>query len=110
MRGGAEIYDDFDNDDDDPMALRNECDQYEENEWDSYMEEIGNSYEESTPVVVNEPSPSSSPSQPSQSPLQKSRQSSPPLRPPSLSPLPKSNIRLDPIPLRLTENPDITMS
>jgi hypothetical protein len=41
MRGGA---DDFDNDDDDLMALRNE--------W--------NSYEESTPVVVNEPSPSSS--------------------------------------------------
>jgi hypothetical protein len=62
MRGGA---DDFDNDDDDLMALRNEWDQYKENEWDSYMEDDWNSYEESTPVVVNEPSPSSSPSQPS---------------------------------------------
>jgi hypothetical protein len=37
MSGAADIYDNFDNDDDDPMALRNEWDQYEEDEWDSYM-------------------------------------------------------------------------
>jgi hypothetical protein len=39
MSGAADIYDDFDNDDDDPMALRNEWDQFEEDEWDSHMED-----------------------------------------------------------------------
>ena len=64
MSGAAEIYDDFDNDDDDTMALRNECDQYEEDEWDSYMEDNDwNSYEEeSPPMLVDQPSPPSSPS------------------------------------------------
>lgn len=67
MGGAADIYDDFDNDDDDPMVLRNEWDQYEENECDSYMEDDDwNSYREETPpVLVNEPSPPFSPSQPS---------------------------------------------
>lgn len=47
MSGAADIYDDFDNDDDDPMVLRNEWDQYEEDEWDSYMEDDdGNSCDE----------------------------------------------------------------
>ena len=123
MSGAADIYDD------DPMALRNEWDQFEEDEWDSYMEDDDwNSYaEESPPMLGNQPSPPSSPSQPSLSPLQKSNirfdriplwstdvhQSSPPSSPPrqpSPSPLPKSNIRFDHIPLRPAENPDITMS
>jgi hypothetical protein len=128
MRGGAEIYDDFDNDDDDPMALRNEWDQYEGDEWDSYMEDDdwNSCEEESPPMLVDQPSPPSSPSQPSSSPLRKSNirfghiplqpadvhQSSPPFYPPrqpSPSPLPKSNIRFNRIPLRPAENPDITM-
>jgi hypothetical protein len=128
MSGAANIYDDFDNDDDDPMALRNEWDQYEEDEWGSYMEDDDwNSYAEgSPPMLVNQPSSSSSPTQPSLSPLQKSNirfdriplwsadvhQSSPPSSPPrqpSPSPLPKSSIRFDHIPLRPVQNPDITM-
>jgi hypothetical protein len=36
MSGAAEIYDDFDNDDD-AMALRNEWDPYREDEWDSFI-------------------------------------------------------------------------
>jgi hypothetical protein len=40
MSGAAEIYDDFDNDDDDAMALQNEWDSYiEDDGWDSYEEE-----------------------------------------------------------------------
>ena len=60
MSGAAEIYDDFNNDDDDAMALCNEWDlygedewdPYKENEWDSYMEdENGNSYEGRKPTA-----------------------------------------------------------
>ena len=138
MSGAADIYDDFDNDDDDPMALRNEWGQYEdewgqyeEDGWDSYMgDDDWNSYEEeSLPVQVNQPSPPSSPPsprQPSLPPLQRSnirfdhiplrsadvRESTPPSsspRQPSPSPLPKSNIRFDHIPLQPTENPDTMM-
>jgi HNH endonuclease len=99
MSGAAEIYDDFNNDDDDTMALRDEWDPYREDEWDSYGEdewdsyledENGNSYEEeSPPSMVHQPSP--------------------PLRPPSLSPFLKSNIRSDYMPLRPAENLDIKM-
>jgi hypothetical protein len=47
MSGGAEIYDNFDNDDDDAMALWNEEYPYKEEEWDSYIEDGNwNSYEE----------------------------------------------------------------
>ena len=82
MSGAAEIYDDFNNDDDDTVALRDEwdpyredecdsygedgCDSYGEDEWDSYLEdENGNSYEEeSPPSMVHQPSPPSSPLRP----------------------------------------------
>jgi hypothetical protein len=40
MSGAAEIYDDFDNDDDDAMALLNECESCREGEWDSERDEI----------------------------------------------------------------------
>jgi hypothetical protein len=88
MSGGAEIYDDFDNDDDDAIALWNEGDPYED-EWDLYMEDDNwNSYEEqSPPMMVHQFSPPSSP-----------------LRQPSSHLLPKSNIQSDYIPLRPAEN------
>jgi hypothetical protein len=77
MSGAAGIYDDFDNDDDDAMALQNE--------WDSYEEE-------SPPTKVYDIS---------------MVQSFPPSSPPhqsSLSSLPKSNIRSDSITLQPAEN------
>jgi HNH endonuclease len=39
MSAAAEIYDGFDNDDDDEMALYNEWDLYGEDEWDPYKED-----------------------------------------------------------------------
>ena len=39
MSGAAEIYDDFDSEDDDAMALSNEWDSYEEREYDPSMED-----------------------------------------------------------------------
>jgi hypothetical protein len=56
MSGVAKIYDNFDNDDDDTMALRDEWDQYEEDERDPYMEDRDqNPYEEeSPPMLVNQ--------------------------------------------------------
>ena len=39
MSGTAEIYDDFDNNDDDVIVLRNEWDPYREDEWDSYIKD-----------------------------------------------------------------------
>jgi hypothetical protein len=93
MSAAAEIYDDFDNDDDDAMALRNEWDPCGEDEWDSDIEdETWNSYEESPPMKAGQISPPTSP-----------------LCPPSPSPLPKSNIRSDYILPRPAENPGIKM-
>jgi hypothetical protein len=47
MRGDAEIYDGFDNDDDDAMVLQNEGYPSEEEEWDSCIKDDNwNSYEE----------------------------------------------------------------
>src|SRR3984885_8638742 len=69
MSGAAEIYDDFNDDDDDAMALCNEWDLYGEDEWDLYMEdENRNSYEEESPPPMDRKSspirpPSPSPSQ-----------------------------------------------
>ena len=87
MSGAAEIYDDFDNDDDEAMTLLDEWDPYkvdewdpyEEDEWDSYIEnDDSNSYEEeSLPSMVR--------------------------------PFLKSNIRSDYMPLRPAENLDIKM-
>ena len=68
MSGAAEIYDNFDNDDDDAMALRNECDLCSrEDEWDS---DIFETWDEEAPAHQISP-PSSPPRQPSPSPLSK---------------------------------------
>jgi hypothetical protein len=90
MSGAAEIYDDFDNDDDDIIVLQNEWDSCTEDEWDSYEEESPPMKDHDVPMTHFSP-PSSPP-----------RQSSP------LS-LPKSNIRFDSITLRPAENPSINM-
>jgi hypothetical protein len=97
MSGGAEIYEDFDNDDDDAMVVQNEWDSCEEDGWDSYIEDDGlDSYEEESPptkihdILMTQSSPPSSP--PYQSPP---------------SSLPKSNIRSDVITLRPAENSSI---
>jgi len=124
MSGGAEIYDGFDNDDDDAMALWNEEYPYEEEEWDSYIEDDNwNSYEEPRPLMMgHQSSPptvdpqsslptmdsrSSLPTMDPQSSLPSSslRQPSPP-RQPSLPHHPKRNIRSDYIPLLPAENLD----
>jgi hypothetical protein len=90
MSGAAEIYNDFNYNDDDAIASRYNCDPYKEDEWDLYTEDNSNSYEEaSSPATVNKSTPPSSP-------LRK-----------SLSPLPKSNIRVDYTPLRPAENSGI---
>jgi hypothetical protein len=103
MSGAAEIYDDFDNDDDDAMVLWNEGNWYEEDVGVSSIEDDWNfCKEESLPMMDAQSSPPMMDHQPSppSSPL---RQSSLP-RQPFLSHPPKSNIRSDYIPLQPEEN------
>jgi hypothetical protein len=95
MSGAAEIYNNFDNDDDDSaMALQNEWDSCRENEWVSYIEDDNwDSYEEESPPTINQDIPMTHFSPPSSPPCQSSPLS-----------LPKSNIRPDSISLWSAEN------
>ena len=105
MSGAAEIDDDFDNDDDDAMALRDEWLQHQADEWHSshadgrhpYQDDESDSSSEDDDGHSSETSP-------------KAHRFSPPssqLRQPSPTRLPKSNTRSDYIPPRAAENAGI---